>query len=295
MAGDNRPRCMPLLILATVSARDHGRAECRRAAAAAPEKVRVSGDIMGEGATPAIRRSRVNPQVELMGHKMRRSAGRLSVPGCAFALWAMMQPTIAAASTASDTVRSFYQILLYNMQNGPRLGQQGRVARLAPVVPRVFDIPYMTQLAIGSAAWAPLPDAQRQQIMQAFERYVTAVYAERFDKYAGERLDVIGEQPTAYGTMVKTQIVKASGEPVTLNYLMVNGPSGPQIGDVYLSGTISELAAKRADFASTLRTQGVPGLITALNNKALTVAPSSAALSGSSSGPNLPGAGMGGK
>jgi len=63
---------------------------------------------------------------------------------------------------------------------------------------------------------------------------------------------------------------------------MVNGTGGPQIGDVYLSGTISELAAKRADFSSTLRTQGVPGLIAALNNKALSLAP---AFSGSSSAP----------
>jgi len=170
---------------------------------------------------------------------MKRSASPLSALVCAFALWAVMSPSIAAASTASDTVRGFYQTLLYNMQNGPSVGQQ------------------------------------------AFERYVTAVYAERFDKYSGERLEVIGEQPTSYGTMVKTQIVKASGEPVTLNYLMVNASGGPQIGDVYLSGTISELAARRADFSSTLRTQGVPGLIAALNNKALTLAP---ALSGSSSG-----------
>jgi phospholipid transport system substrate-binding protein len=155
------------------------------------------------------------------------------------------------------------------------------VAKLAPVVLRVFDIPYMTQLAIGTA-WATLPDQQRQQVMQAFERYVTSVYAKRFDKYPGERLEVIGEQPTAYGTIVKTQIIKAGGEPVTLNYLMVNTSGGPQIGDVYLSGTISELAARRTDFSSTLRTQGVPGLITALNKKALTLAP---ALSGSPSGP----------
>ena len=211
---------------------------------------------------------------------MKRSASLLTLLGFAFALWAMLLPNIAAAATASDTVRSFYQTLLYNMQHGPSLGQQGRVARLASIVPRVFDIPYMTQLAIGTA-WTTLPDAQRQQVMQAFERYVTAVYAERFDKYSGERLEVAGEQPTSYGTLVKTQIVKADGEPITLNYLMVNGSGGPQIGDVYLSGTISELAAKRADFSSTLRAQGVPGLIAALNNKALTLAP---ALSGSSSG-----------
>lgn len=211
-----------------------------------------------------------------------RAFGRAGLLSCTcVALWLLIQPGFAAGSGPSDVVRGLYQTLLYNMQNGQSLGQQGRVARLAPVVPRVFDIPYMTQLSIGSTAWATLPDPQRQQVMQAFERYVTAVYAERFDKYSGERLEVLGEQTASYGTIVKTQIIKADGEPVTLNYLMVNGSGGSQIGDVYLSGTISELAAKRADFSSTLRTQGVPGLITALNNKALTLAP---ALSGSSSG-----------
>jgi phospholipid transport system substrate-binding protein len=202
--------------------------------------------------------------------------------GICFTLCLLGQPGSAVASAASEVVRGFYQTLMYNMQSGSSLGQRGRVARLAPVVPRIFDIPYMTQLAIGTA-WTTLPDPQRQQVMQAFARYVTAVYAERFDRYAGERLEVVGEQPTAYGTVVKTQIVKAGGEPVTLNYLMVNGSGGPQIGDVYLSGTISELAARRADFASTLRTQGVPGLIVALNNKALTLTPQRSPYSGSSS------------
>jgi phospholipid transport system substrate-binding protein len=119
-----------------------------------------------------------------------------------------------------------------------------------------------------------VPETQRRQVMQAFERYVTAVYANRFDSYSGERLDVVSEQLTNYGTIVRTQIIKASGEPVSLNYLMVRGSGRWQIGDVYLNGTISELAAKRSEFSSILRTQGVNGLIAALNNKGVTLAPS---------------------
>src|SRR5256886_9974102 len=143
-------------------------------------------------------------------NRMKRSASPLSALVFAFALWAVMSPSIAAASTASDTVRGFYQTLLYNMQNGPSVGQQGRVARLAPVVPRVFDIPYMTQLAIGPA-WATLPDPQRRQVMQAFERYITAVFCQAFGKYSRERAGVIWERPTAYRTLGNTQIVKGTG------------------------------------------------------------------------------------
>ena len=129
-------------------------------------------------------------------------------------------------------------------------------------------------MSVSWSAWASVPETQRRQVMKAFERYVTAVYANRFDSYSGERLDVVSEQLTNYGTIVRTQIIKASGEPVSLNYLMVRGSGRWQIGDVYLNGTISELAAKRSEFSSILRTQGVNGLIAALNNKGVTLAPS---------------------
>ena len=53
--------------------------------------------------------------------RMNKSTSPLSALVFAFALWAVMPPSIAAASTASDTVREFYQTLLYNMQTGRAL------------------------------------------------------------------------------------------------------------------------------------------------------------------------------
>jgi phospholipid transport system substrate-binding protein len=172
-----------------------------------------------------------------------------------------------AAAAGGDTVRSFYDTLLANMRSGSSLGAAGRYARIAPVVRRVFDIPFMTRLAVGPE-WASLTEAQRQQVSQAFERYVAAVYAERFDNYSGEKLQVTGEQPSAGGTIITSQIVKSSGEPVHLNYLMRQNGGSWQIADVYLNGTISELATRRSEFASILRTRGIDGLIAMLNTKA---------------------------
>ena len=178
-----------------------------------------------------------------------------------------------ATGAGAATVSSFYNVLLNTMRNGPSLGQAGRYAQLAPAVQRDFNIPYMAQLAVGPA-WAGLNDAQKRQVTQAFERYVAAVYADRFDNYAGEQLQVVGEQPSAYGTMVQTRIVKSNGEPVSINYLLVNNGGRWQIGDVYLNGSISELATRRSEFASILRTQGVDGLIATLNTKTSTLVPS---------------------
>jgi phospholipid transport system substrate-binding protein len=40
-----------------------------------------------------------------------------------------------------------------------------------------------------------------------------------------------------------------------------------QISDVYLDGTISQLATQRSEFQSILQRKGFDGLITALNRK----------------------------
>jgi phospholipid transport system substrate-binding protein len=173
----------------------------------------------------------------------------------------------AANSGAAEPVRGFYDVLLRTMKQGERLGQDERYAALEPVVRRSFDIPYMTRMAVGPS-WPSLPEAKRQELTEAFGRYITATWAGRFDSYSGEKLEVDGERPYGAAMLVDTRIVKPDGEPVTINYLMRRDGDAWRIGDVYLTGTISELATRRSEFISVLRSQGIDGLIDALNRKA---------------------------
>jgi phospholipid transport system substrate-binding protein len=188
------------------------------------------------------------------------------VAGFALSL-ALAGSTGARADNGSDTVRTLYATLLQVMQNGSSLGARGRYAQIEPVVGRVFDVPLMTRLAVGPS-WDNLGQAQQQQVTEAFGRYIAAVYAERFDSYAGEQLQVTGEENSASGPIVLSQIIKSDGEPVHINYLMQQSGYGWQIADVYLNGTISEMATRRSEFDSILRSQGVDGLIATLNAKA---------------------------
>ena len=204
-----------------------------------------------------------------MKRSFTRKGRSLALAGAALCigLAALAPGATAMTSGGTETVRSLYDTLLATMRNGPALGVHGRYVRLEPVVRQIFDIPFMTRLAVGPE-WAGLNDAQRQQVSQAFERYIAAIYAERFDSYSGERLQVTGERPSAGGTIITSQIVKSNGEPVNINYLVRNNGGAWQIADVYLDGTISELATRRSEFASILRTRGINGLIQVLNTKA---------------------------
>ena len=76
------------------------------------------------------------------------------------------------------------------------------------------------------------------------------------------------EQPAPSGVMVRSQIIKANGEPVKVDYMMHRNGEGWLISDIYLDGAISEVATRRSEFATILRNEGIDGLITALNRKA---------------------------
>jgi phospholipid transport system substrate-binding protein len=176
-------------------------------------------------------------------------------------------PAHPASVSGSDTVQGLYDALLSTMKNGRTLGQSGRFTQLEPVIRRTFDIPSMTRLSVG-LSWAGLTEAQRQQVTGSFGRYISAIYADHFDSYAGQKLQVTGEQPNAGGVMVKSQIIKANGEPVKVDYMMHRSGAGWLISDIYLDGAISEVAIRRSEFAAILKNEGIDGLIVALNRKA---------------------------
>ena len=176
-------------------------------------------------------------------------------------------PVHAATASGGDTVQDLYDALLSTMKNGRTLGQNGRFTQLEPIIRRTFDIASMVRLSVGSS-WASLTDAQRQQMAESFGRYLSAIYADRFDSYAGQKLQVTGEQPNAVGVMVRSQIVKANGELVKVDCMMRRNGDSWLISHIYLDGAISEVAIRRSEFAAILKSQGIDGLIAALNRKA---------------------------
>ena len=192
-----------------------------------------------------------------------RAAGFAALLG----LGLISNPVQSAPASGGDTVHSLYDALLSTMKNGRTLGQSGRFTQLEPLIRRIFDLPSMARLSVGPS-WATLTETQRQQVTESFGRYISAIYADRFDSYAGQKLQVIGEQPAVAGIMVRSQIVKADGEPVKVDYMMRRYGDSWLISDIYLDGAISEVATRRSEFAAILKSQGIDGLIAALNRKA---------------------------
>jgi phospholipid transport system substrate-binding protein len=165
-------------------------------------------------------------------------------------------PLHAAPSNGRDTVQGLYDALLGTMKSGKALGQSGRFTQIEPVIRRSFDIAAMARLSVGPT-WASLTEAQRQQLTESSGRYMSAIYADRFDSHGGQKLEVTGEQPASSGVIVKSQIIKANGEPVKVDYMMRLTGDNWLISDIHLDGAISEVATRRSEFAAILKTEGI--------------------------------------
>lgn len=166
----------------------------------------------------------------------------------------------AQSADPTTRVKSFYSALLETMKDAKRLGVEGRYKKLEPTITASFDLPAMTRIAVGST-WTSLTPEQRAAITSAFSRMTIATYANRFDGYDGERFEVdpkVSERGA--DRIVATRLVPKSGDPVVLNYLLRASGGDWKIVDVYLSGTISELATRRSEFAALLKSGGAEAL-----------------------------------
>lgn len=175
-------------------------------------------------------------------------------------------PSPATTPGPTEVVQRFYGELLDAMQHAAALGPKGRYQKLEAAVVSTFDIPFMARLSIGPI-WRTLTPEQKRNAAAAYGRYIGAVYATRFDGYSGQKFEVLGEQQIKHGTLVRTQIVKADGEPVLINYVLHDNDIAWQIRDIYVGEAISELATRRSEFAGILRSGGIDGLIASLNKK----------------------------
>ena len=173
----------------------------------------------------------------------------------------------APPTAAREPVERLSETLLETMKAADRLDVAARRDKLAPVLREVFDFGFMTRLATGGH-WRRLSERHRARLVDRFAGMSIATYAARFDGYAGHRFE-IGEASEGPGASVRvpTQLVKADGERVAIDYLVrrASDESTWQIVDVYLNGRYSELATRRSEYTSVLKNEGYDALIDRLN------------------------------
>ena len=182
----------------------------------------------------------------------------------------VLEPPVRAADAAADPaarqIEMFYSTLVDTMKQGSQIGLQGRFRQLTPIIRDTFDLPAMTQLSVGPS-WQTLSEMDRKSITDAFERMTIANYAKNFASFAGEKFTVDPMVKMRNDEkIVESNLATASHTTVPFNYRLHMIDGKWKIVDIYLNGYVSQLALRRADFASTVASSGAVGLVKKIND-----------------------------
>lgn len=171
-----------------------------------------------------------------------------------------------AGDPARAPVQALDDGLLAIMKGGKALGTAGRAARIAPVVDQTFDVALITRLSVGPD-WLKVAPADQSALVAAMRRLTVAQYATNFDSYGGESFKIDPAVETR-GTdkVVRTTLAAPKGDPVSIGYRLRQSGGSWRIVDVYYKNAISQLATRRADFATIFAKGGAKALISHLND-----------------------------
>jgi phospholipid transport system substrate-binding protein len=145
------------------------------------------------------------------------------------------------------------------------------------VLPYV-DFEYSTRLAVGRA-WRQASPEQRQRLVSEFRNMLVRTYSNSISAYEGQTLKVLpsrgkGDNGADEAT-VRTQFVRAGGQPLPIDFQMHKAGSAWKVYDIVVEG-VSLVLTYRSEFDAIVKQQGIDGLIKALAQK------------------NIPAAGVGG-
>ena len=167
---------------------------------------------------------------------------------------------------AQAVVEALQAALLGAMKEAERLGYHGRYQGLEPVIQKSFDLPFIARIAVGRY-WKKFDDGQKVDLVKTFSELSVATYASRFDGFKGETFQVLSEKALKRDRMlIRTQLVKADGEAVRLDYILHQAEGQWRIINVIADG-VSDLSLKRAEYTSIVKKKGFGTLLEKLNEK----------------------------
>lgn len=173
----------------------------------------------------------------------------------------------AEPSAPVKVVETMHAGMIEVMKTSATTTFEERAAELEPVLDTAYDLDFMGRKSLGKSFDGLSPEEQKRWL-EAFHRFMVANYAGRFTSYSGQKFETLGEEAAAQDTvLVRTRLVDPGKDNVDLAYRLRQQGGTWKIIDVYLKGTVSELALRRSDFTATLDRQGFPALLANLDGK----------------------------
>jgi phospholipid transport system substrate-binding protein len=156
--------------------------------------------------------------------------------------------------------------LLASMKLGDSVDVAARRTHLEPVIEKTYDIDFVAK-SVMRKHWKSLTEEQRKRFTAVFRQHTIETYTDKFDSYNGQTFESVDQRELKRGSMlVHTTLVRVDKDPVELKYVLVKRKGQWRIVNVVADG-VSDLAVKRAEYASIMERDGFEGLLDKLRQK----------------------------
>ena len=195
-----------------------------------------------------------------------------------------VSPSLAADTPPDVLARTTTQEVLTILKQDKELqnGNLGKVYQLveAKILPN-FDFNRMTQLVIGKH-WTRATAQQKQSLVTEFRNLLVRTYSSSLTAFTNQTVEYksLNLKPNDVDVTVHSEIRQPGGQPIPIDYSMYKTAFGWKIYDVAIDG-VSLVTNYRSSFSSTIRQNGIDGLIKTLADQSNRSAVNSAPRSGS--------------
>jgi phospholipid transport system substrate-binding protein len=196
---------------------------------------------------------------------MKRFLASLILAGC------FVGPAAAQELSPEQLVQKITNDVLAAVKSDKELaaGDRQKATKLAEekVLPYI-DFQYATRLAVGRS-WRQASSEQRSRLVSEFRNMLVRTYSNSVQAYEGQTLKVLpsrGKSDSADEATVRTQFVRAGGQPLPIDFAMHKAGNAWKVYDITVEG-VSLVLTYRSEFDAIVKQQGIDGLIQALAQK----------------------------
>jgi len=150
---------------------------------------------------------------------------------------------------------------------GPGIPEVQRQARFRELFRDDFDLPAIGQFVLGRY-WRTATPQEQQDFLGLFHEYLVRAYSARLGVYGGEPFHVTGTRQSGEETVVTSEILRANGSRIEVDWYLVHHSGSLKIIDVYVAG-VSMKVTQRDEFAAVIQRNGgrLEALIAQLRQK----------------------------
>ena len=178
--------------------------------------------------------------------------------------WAQAKPEELVQTITNDilaAIKSDKQLAAGDKQKALKLAEE-------KVLPYI-DFEEATRLAVGRA-WSQANPEQKKKLVAEFRNMLVRTYSNAIEAYQGQTLKVLpsrgGKSDAKDEATVRTQFVRAGGQPLPIEFQMRKAEKGWKVYDISVEG-ISLVLTYRSEFDQVVKQEGIDGLIKRLTQK----------------------------